>query len=146
MSKVIGAVVTSIAHGIPRIEVKLDTPIEYTKFRYECVDDIYRAQLGDVVSFFAYSSPGRGFGGSVIKIKMLDGSDRQLYGPWSSRASVVNHFYPNHDACIEAVDGHCSISVTILSLLKLGLRFKPTKPEPIDQAFEYLGSMPKETA
>ena len=42
------------------------------------------------VSYFFYDQPGRGFGGSKYKITMVDGSVKELIGPWSSNSRAMN--------------------------------------------------------
>ena len=42
------------------------------------------------VSYFFYDQPGRGFGGSKYKITMVDGSVKELIGPWSSNSHAMN--------------------------------------------------------
>ena len=42
------------------------------------------------VSYFFYDQPDRGFGGNKYKITMVDGSVKELIGPWSSNSHAMN--------------------------------------------------------
>lgn len=70
--------------------------------RYEQRGDCYFGHLDGTVRFFAYSSPGRGYGGHAFNIQMMDGTEKKLIGPWSSRSSVMNKlgFEPSTEARI----------------------------------------------
>ena len=57
---------------------------------FEERDGLFFAKNNGYVDFYAYSQPGRGFGGSKFTIKMIDGSVKELIGPWSSRCEVMN--------------------------------------------------------
>jgi len=41
-------------------------------------------------SYLYYTQPGDGFAGRVFTLKMVDGTTKELKGPWSSRAGCVN--------------------------------------------------------
>lgn len=59
-------------------------------FRYEEKNGLYVAEKDGMFSFYYYQRPGQGFGGWTFNIKMKDGSEKQLVGPWSSRSGCVN--------------------------------------------------------
>ena len=63
-----------------------------TEYIYEQRGDLYYAinQPTGEVSYFAYSTPGKGFSGSTYNLNMIDGTTKQLIGPWSSRAECMN--------------------------------------------------------
>jgi len=61
-----------------------------TDFTFIRQGPIYYAERQGWCMFFSYSKPGNGYGGSHIPIKMADGTDKTLIGPWSSRAGVIN--------------------------------------------------------
>lgn len=78
----------------PRLEVLVDKMPPMADLRYEQKDGCYFAQKEGFVSFFYYTGPGEGFGGSTFKIKLADGTDKDLIGPWSSRSGVMNRHFP----------------------------------------------------
>jgi len=67
---------------------------------YEKRGGIYYAESEGKVSFYFYEKPGSGYGGSHIHVKMKDGTEETLIGPWSSRAGVANKFFPH---CVEVI-------------------------------------------
>lgn len=83
----------------PEIVVYTDSSMPSTDaFRYTKKRSgqhyIYRAINDEgFASFFAYSGPGTGYGGSKFELTMTDGSVDTLIGPWSSNASAVNSAY-----------------------------------------------------
>jgi len=73
------------------------------------------------VSFMSHASNNeRGYGGSVFKLKMKDGTTREVKGPWSSRAGAMNLYFPHCvDVIIHQQDGACGIASAIsLSLAR----------------------------
>ena len=65
-------------------------------YRYSKKGNLYYGFRGDhFVSYFSYSSPGKGYGGATWDITMLDGTKEEVIGPWSSRASAVNTQFPH---------------------------------------------------
>jgi hypothetical protein len=78
---------------IPRILVLVDAD-EHTQIEYEERDYMYLGIKDDIASFYYYDRPGDGFGGMRIPIKMKDGTERVLEGPWSSNSASVNGLFP----------------------------------------------------
>ena len=74
----------------PYLEVLVDK-IPRDDLRYEQKGELFFAEHEGYVSFFAYSGPGDGYGGSRFDIIMKDGSKKTLIGPWSSRPGVMNN-------------------------------------------------------
>jgi hypothetical protein len=73
----------------PVLNIQLDS--EYpTEFLYEKKDGIYYAENEFICSFFAYTSPGDGYGGQKFHLNMKDGTKETLIGPWSSNHDYVN--------------------------------------------------------
>jgi hypothetical protein len=68
-------------------------------WRWEERSGIYRAEKDGEVLYFSHD-PERpyGWGGWEFKVIMLDGSIRDIKGPWSSRAEVVNKYYQDKPA------------------------------------------------
>lgn len=90
--------------------------------RFEKRNNCYFAERDGFVRFFYYKKPGDGYDGGHFHLKMKDGSEETLIGPWSSRSSVMNQegFTPCKEAAItddpEVWDrGHIffSLAVTI---------------------------------
>ena len=93
-----------------RIMIEIDGKVDHNQFRYEERDGLYRAEdESGIASFFSYDGPSRGFGGAQWYIHMVDGPDRLLIGPWSSRCGVVNREYPDREPLVECV---CDCTVT----------------------------------
>jgi hypothetical protein len=68
---------------------------DHSEHRYEERNGIYLSILPNgMVSFFFYKSPGDGFGGRKFTLKMKDGTERELIGPWSSNSDAVNRTFP----------------------------------------------------
>jgi hypothetical protein len=85
-------VLVSWYHGYgnhPRIYLTVDRLPRQDELRYEQRGDLYFAELDGYVSYYCYSGPGDGFGGSKFHITMVDGELRTLQGPWSSRAQCM---------------------------------------------------------
>jgi hypothetical protein len=63
---------------------------------------LYFAKHEDgLVRFFSHNhSNERGFAGHVFKLRVQDGSIKELKGPWSSRAGVMNNYFPHCVDCI----------------------------------------------
>ncbi len=75
----------------PYLEVLVDKLPKQTELRYQKIGNwLYFAELDGYVSFFCYTGPSDGFGGSVFELTMTDGTKEDLQGPWSSRAGAVN--------------------------------------------------------
>jgi hypothetical protein len=73
---------------------------ELSDFRFEQRGVLYYAELNGFVNYFAYESPGRGYGGRHFHITMKDGEERTLIGPWSSRAGCMNQ--ADFGLCVDA--------------------------------------------
>ena len=76
----------------PRVEVLVDKMPDLADLRYEEREGLYYGEKDGYVSFYYYVRPGDGFGGRTFKVRMKDGSERDLKGPWSSRAGAMNRF------------------------------------------------------
>jgi hypothetical protein len=74
----------------PTLQILIDKFPKDEDFLFEQKGPLYFAEFEDYVRFFCYSKPGDGFGGREFKLKMKDGAEKILYGPWSSRAGVMN--------------------------------------------------------
>jgi len=74
----------------PTFEVLVDKIPEPDNFIFEEKNGLYVAEYEGIYKFFYYKRPGNGFGGCHFNIKMKNGTDKILKGPWSSRASCVN--------------------------------------------------------
>ncbi len=108
------------------IHVEFDK--EYGKFagRYEKRGVLYRGEEGDAVRFFAYTGPGRGFGGAHFDITLLDGTPVTLIGPWSSRAGAVNKFFPDREPVVEVLyDRNVVAHVRKDALVRVGIQLEP---------------------
>lgn len=117
----------------PRIVVEV-TDHDFNAFRYEQRDCLYRAELGDIASFFSYCAPGSGFGGHHYHITMLDGSKRTLIGPWSSRPGAINLLFPDREPLVDCVSTRsmCTyVRKDVLERLGIKLALRPNYDEPV---------------
>lgn len=57
---------------------------------YEQRGSLYFAEKEGFVNFFYYHVPDQGYGGRKFHLKMKDGSEKVLIGPWSSNSSAMN--------------------------------------------------------
>lgn len=57
---------------------------------YEQKGSLYFAEKEGLVDFFYYDRPDQGYGGRKFHLKMKDGSEKMLIGPWSSNSSAMN--------------------------------------------------------
>lgn len=83
----------------PNLVIDVDE-LPLDKMVYEEKQHIYRAEFDGYVSFFYYSGPGEGYAKAHFPIKMKDGTDKVLIGPWSSRAGAVNRYFP---PCLDVI-------------------------------------------
>jgi len=109
----------------PELKLLVDRICGIDEMVFSERDGLCYAELdGDV--HFLYDDPSnpQGFGGREFKIRMVDGSERILSGPWSSRAGVANMrgFGPCVDAMLmddqrqwqkgyTFVAGHCTVEM-----------------------------------
>ena len=76
----------------PKLEVHIDVEPNKDEFVYEQRGGCYFAVEPETssVRFFYYEAPGRGYGGHVFHIDLVDGTKKKLVGPWSSRCACMN--------------------------------------------------------
>lgn len=74
----------------PGIIVLVDRFPDLSDVKFDKKGPLYFAEKDGGVFFFSYRQPGNGFGGRHFTLKMKDGSEEILKGPWSSRSSVMN--------------------------------------------------------
>lgn len=91
----------------PIVEVLVDRwPREEEGFEllFEEREGTYRAEHENgIVEFYHWVGPTNagGFGGRRFPITMVDGTKRELLGPWSSNAESVNRVFFDRKPCIE---------------------------------------------
>ncbi len=77
----------------PRLVVEVDELPSAADFIYTQKDSAYFAEHPSGVCSFYYHTGApekqQGFGGAAIDIKLTDGSDKTLYGPWSSNSQSM---------------------------------------------------------
>jgi len=74
----------------PGIQTLLNRRPESDEYIYTQHGSLYYAEVGPMCSYFSYTSPGRGYGGSKFKILLSDGTFKDLIGPWSSGSYAMN--------------------------------------------------------
>lgn len=72
-----------------KYEIWVEDMPELSDLRYEQRGHLYFAEKDGLVSFYAYSGPGDGYGGRAFPITLVDGTEVVLKGPWSSRPAVM---------------------------------------------------------
>lgn len=82
----------------PKIRVLCSDAPSWDEFRYKYADRYYWAEREGLVSFFAYSGPGSGFGGRTFTLTMENGEQVDLVGPWSGSSVDANRRFPH---CVE---------------------------------------------
>lgn len=60
------------------------------ELEYEQKGCFYFAEKEGFVNFFYYARPDQGYAGRKFHLKMKDGSEKVLIGPWSSNSSSMN--------------------------------------------------------
>jgi len=74
----------------PHMQILVDAIPKTADMRFEKRGDLYFAESDGYVMFYAYHSPGEGYGGAQFHLTMKDGSTAVLKGPWSSRPAQMN--------------------------------------------------------
>lgn len=76
----------------PVLELVVDDFPDSHDLRFENRDHLYYAELDGYVEHFSWRGPKNcgGYGGSPFPIKMEDGRDVVLLGPWSSNHMAMN--------------------------------------------------------
>lgn len=115
MKIVSGRINWSGINGDPQIELVVDRLPSLEEMRFEQRGPLYYAEKGANARFFAYTSPGFGYGGSKFNIAMKDGSHEVLEGPWSSRAGCMNEagFGPCVDVTVSPQDTGWRIATAV---------------------------------
>ena len=110
-------------------------------FVYEQRGNLYFAvdQDSKQVSYFAYERPGQGYGGHIFTLNMVDGTTRNLIGPWSSRCAVMNEAgFPHSIEC--SIKGESYRSGAILVDYAIALLEESDEPARIvrNQKHQYI--------
>lgn len=74
----------------PYLEVLIDALPDFREMIYEEKNDLFFAEKDGYVRFYYRSKNQNGYGGSVFKLPMKDGTTVKLVGPWSSRSGCAN--------------------------------------------------------
>jgi hypothetical protein len=82
----------------PNLVVLVDKIPNQEELLFNEVNGIYYSICDGYASYLYYVAPGDGFAGRVFTLKMVDGTTRDLKGPWSSRAGCVNTTLHQHDS------------------------------------------------
>lgn len=90
-----------------RIEITVEGEPSYV-FREFVAPGYGTAYLGEdgVLARFFFHDPRneRGFGGEVFKLRMVDGTEREVQGPWPSSCSTINQLFGLTDPLVEVAD------------------------------------------
>lgn len=82
--------------SVPIIKCLVDKIPRRDSFIYTKNSNIYWSQSDGFVSFYYHNpSDETGFGGTLFKLKMDDGSEKTIKGPWSSRPGIMNKIFPH---------------------------------------------------
>ena len=114
-------------HGRIAVTLEGNARTPFIETDWEERGGYYRAQYGDLIQYFAYDGPGRGFGGAKFDIVMSDGEKRTLIGPWSSSSGVINHVFCDREPVTECVNAHSPVvtCVNALRLIELSIPLTP---------------------
>lgn len=85
----------------PNLELLVDKLCCIDEMIYSELDGFHYAEYDGAVHFLFNSDNHGGFGGRPFKLKIADGLEKTLVGPWSSRSSVANKL--GFTPCINAV-------------------------------------------
>lgn len=103
----------------PTVQVELDRKYSSDHMRFEQRGSLWRADDGVIGRFYYHSGLDRnerGYGGAVINITMIDGTEKKLAGPWSSSPSAVNAAFPDRLPLMDVVFGYSAINVTVAAV------------------------------
>lgn len=71
------------------LTVMLNRHPDESKRVYEKRGPLYYSANEGLVRFFSYTKPGDGYGGRRFKVRLTDGSEETLIGPWSSGETAM---------------------------------------------------------
>jgi len=74
----------------PRIQVLVDEIPKIDDMLFSVNGNLYYSEIDGYVRFFYYNRPGDGYSGQIYHLRLDNGKQIDLVGPWSSRASVMN--------------------------------------------------------
>lgn len=80
----------------PRLQIVVDEKPKFEDLRYEHKgESLWFAHKEGYVSFFSWRGPGNedGYCGRKYTITLLNGTKKDLLGPWSSRSGVMNQYF-----------------------------------------------------
>lgn len=100
----------SLRKNAGRFDLMVETDGEspgYPNMKFEKRGNLYRAQSGIWISFFAYKAPGDGYGGAAFDIELVDGTKETLIGPWSSNADSIFKAFPDRDEPVNVILPRC---------------------------------------
>lgn len=83
----------------PQLSIVLNREVVSDEYIYEHREGYYFARVGPVCNFYAYTAPGRGYGGAKINIVLSDGSEKLLVGPWSGNSGGTNRLFNQTKEC-----------------------------------------------
>lgn len=110
-------------------EMPAISDLRYEETKLSATTGVVFAEKDGYVNYFFYNSDQSGYAGRVFKLKMKDGTEKILKGPWSSRAGVMNAmgFTPCVDVTIEVSRNtlfSCSVTLDFLNKILHKLTFK----------------------
>jgi hypothetical protein len=110
MAKLLSAVVASTVH-YGREEKKIKITVEgepsfvYRKITFAEGNTAYLGVDGPFARFFVHVHHNEtGFGGDTFRLRMEDGTESFIKGPWSSAASTMNELFELEDPLVEVLD------------------------------------------
>jgi len=87
----------------PHLEILVDRIPSLEELLYDVKDEyFYLAEKDGYVRFFYYKQPDEGYAGHHFHLRMKDGSEVVLKGPWSSNSGTMNRvgFTPSIEASL----------------------------------------------
>lgn len=74
----------------PGLRILVDRIPGWEEMLFEEKENCYFSECEGFVKFFYYRNPGDGFGGRHFSIKMKNGEEKILIGPWSTNSGRMN--------------------------------------------------------
>jgi len=110
-------------------EMPAISDLRYEETKVNATTGVVFAEKDGFVDYFCYNSDKNGYGGRTFNLKMKDGTEKSLKGPWSSRAGVMNAkgFTPCVDVTIEVSRYRlyaCAVTLDFLNSILHKLTFK----------------------
>lgn len=86
--------------NFPQLQLVIEKEHKLEDFVFEQRGSLFLGKCEDQYKYFYYPGPGSGIGGDLININLC-GKNKELIGPWSSRASYFNCVWPTSEIFVD---------------------------------------------